>query len=546
MIQQLSRRLIGYFSLTLLLFALLIGSCFSLLFTRYSQHVHEEELQRRAETLAAAIPSMEQAQALLVRSRQLAVADDANLADRPARMSGHGMMGRGHHRESGSSSSMMGNHNWCRQVYSGAAAGQPEQEDGRSAAVLSQLNQLADSPVWLVSAADHTIYSYGETTAAEVGELPSPVDAVLQQVLAGGMSVSQDFTPLVGTAAVTAGAPIRDDDGKVIGAVLLHQPLQEMQAAQWSGLRLLGISLLLALLLSGGMAIVLARRFIRPIYQMQAAARSFTQGDFTRRTEVRQHDELGMLAHDIDELGEQLGQAKVEREAMQQRRQDFLSAVSHELRTPLTVLRGTLELMLSGIVKDPERQKTYAAQTMDNLSSLERMVGDLLEFTRLQNPDFSIEMAPVDLAEAFSEAVRSAEPLAVRKNLTLSADFSVAIPLTGDYGRLRQLMLILLDNAIKFSPAGGTIRVDERMTAGHWQVVVSDEGPGISPERLPYIFDRFHTSRSAENLQGTGLGLPIAREIAGRHGLELRCESQLGEGTHFILEPRDENAEKGR
>ena len=116
----------------------------------------------------------------------------------------------------------------------------------------------------------------------------------------------------------------------------------------------------------------------------------------------------------------------------------------------------------------------------------------------------------------------------------------------GDKSKIQQVLYNLLDNAIKFSPAGGTIRVDERMTAGRWQVVVSDDGPGISPERLPYIFDRFHTSRSAENLQGTGLGLPIAREIAGRHGLELRCESQLGEGTHFILEPRDENAEKGR
>ena len=542
--QQLTRRLVGYFSLALLLFALLIGSCFAFLFTGYSRHVHEEELQRRVETLAASIPSMGEAGSLLAReAASTAGSDDgtAAKAEGPMRMHGHGMMAGGHHSMPAAGNLMMAGHEWCRQSYGNSSTGSDTTGNPPAAGVLAQLNQLAEGQVWLVSAADRTIYSYGETAETEVGELPQPVDTVLQQVLSGGTTVSQDFTPLIGTAAVTAGAPIRDVNNRVIGAVLIHQPLKDMQAAQWGGLRLLGLSLLLALLISGGLAVLLARRFIRPIYRMQAAARSFTQGNFNHRTEVRQQDELGMLAWDIDHLGAQLGQAQAERESMQQRRQDFLSAVSHELRTPLTVLRGTLELLLSGLVKDPDKRKVYADQAMDNLTALERLVGDLLEFTRLRNPAFSIEKTPMDLAEAFREAVRSVEPLAEQKGISLTADLTVPIPLSGDYGRLRQLMLILLDNALKFSPSGGTIIIKEMTTAAGWCIVVIDQGHGIAPEVLPYIFERFRTSRTQENAQGTGLGLPIAKEIAERHGLSIRCESELGTGTRFILQPQPTN-----
>lgn len=542
--QQLTRRLVGYFSLALLLFALLIGSCFSFLFTGYSRHVHEEELQRRVETLAASIPSMGEARSLLAREAANAAGDDDGvLAKRegPMRMHGHGMMAGSHHTMGAAGGQMMAAHEWCRQSYGSSSTDSDTVGNLPAAGVLAQLNQLAEGPVWLVSAADRTIYSYGETAETEVGELPQSVDDVLQQVLSGGTTVSQDFTPLIGTAAVTAGAPVRDENNRVIGAVLIHQPLKDMQAAQWGGLRLLGLSLLLALLISGGLAVLLARRFIRPIYRMQAAARSFTQGKFDHRTEVRQQDELGMLARDIDHLGAQLGQAQAERESMQQRRQDFLSAVSHELRTPLTVLRGTLELLLSGLVKDPDKRKAYADQAMDNLTALERLVGDLLEFTRLRNPAFSIEKTPMDLVEAFREAVRSVEPLAEQKGIRLTAELSVPIPLSGDYGRLRQLMLILLDNALKFSPSGGTIIIKEMTTAAGWCIVVIDQGHGIAPEVLPYIFERFRTSRTQENAQGTGLGLPIAKEIAERHGLSIRCESELGTGTRFILEPQSTN-----
>ena len=172
---------------------------------------------------------------------------------------------------------------------------------------------------------------------------------------------------------------------------------------------------------------------------------------------------------------------------------------------------------------------------MSSLASLERLVGDLLELTRLQNPGFTLQKETLDVTEAFQDAVRQMQIMAETKHIEIIADFHQPLIMEGDYGRLRQLLIILLDNAVKFSPEKSFITVEQQVTPKGWQVSVTDQGCGISPEELPHIFDKFRTNRGQENRQGTGLGLAIAQEIAQRHGLRLTCESQLGQGSKFSI-----------
>lgn len=525
--KRLTKRLLLYFSVTLILFALIMGSVFSWLFTHYNQHVHEEETMQRVLTLAAAIPAMKDSSQFLEETENRVVAEESGSRMR------HGHHGRMTHQNERGNDAARREMDWCRQQFSvhDSAGREASQQAG---AFLQQLDSLAQGKVWLVVEKSHTILACGENTGEERGQLPAPVNDVLQQVLAGQTAVSHDFGALLDTPSVTVGAPIKDNDGKVVGAVLIHRPLEDLQNTINGGLRLLILSVMLALFLAGILAVMLARRFIRPLYRMQHVSRAFAQGHYDERTGICQQDEIGMLAADIDVLGEKLALAEQERAAISRQRQEFLAAVSHELRTPLTVLRGTVELLFSGLVTEKAERQKYLHQVMSNLSALERLVGDLLELTRLRNTGFSVGKEPLNLCDAFEDAAEQMRTAAAQKNLQLRVDFDGPLPIQGDYGRLRQLMLILLDNAVKFSDDGGEILLQGRQQGGKWQVMVEDHGCGIAPAELPYIFDRFRTNRN-HNEQGTGLGLAIAREIAGRHAMEITCESELSRGTRFII-----------
>ena len=515
--RQLTKKLWGYFALSLLMFSLLMGTLFACLFMSYSRESHQSEMRRQAETLAALPAFIEQGWVECQPAEKNVAPGRCGLH--------HGMM-------RGSTASVPDRGQWCRHNYNYEDAGTTG--ESHRAAFLRELDDLVQGTVWIVDGENRTISAYGEESSQAMTGLPPAVESVLGEVLSGGTPVADSFSSLFAEPMVTAGAPIKDNDGNIKGAVLVHRHLSDLQEAEYMGLKLLGISLLLGLILTTLLAAALARHFIAPLYSMKDTAESFMDGDYAARTGLRQDDELGLLASSLDELGHRLGEAEAERNLLQQERQDFLAAVSHELRTPLTVIKGTWELLQSGFVQEESKLTDCRRRMEDNLAMLELLVRDLLELTRLRNPSFEVQKEPLDLAEPFHEALRSARALAEKKGVAIHASLPSPLPFTGDYGRLRQLLLILLDNAIKFSPAGEEVQVECITNGSNWQLKVKDHGPGIPADDLPYIFDRFKKG-GLDNAQGTGLGLAIAREIALRHGIELTCESCEGQGAVFIL-----------
>jgi signal transduction histidine kinase len=265
---------------------------------------------------------------------------------------------------------------------------------------------------------------------------------------------------------------------------------------------------------------------------MKNTAALLALGNYNVKTEIKQNDEIGDLAETMDMLSQRLSEADEERNRDQKQRQDFITNISHELRTPVTVIRGSLEALCDEVVTEPDRVKEYHKQMLNESKSLERLVNDLLELSRLQNTDFKIEMQELNICDVLKDSVRSASNLARKKNINIEYSFDRDVFLTkGDYGRLRQMFLTVIDNSVKFSYENSSINI----IMNNNRIIIKDKGIGISDEDLPKIFDRYFSVKSDENKTGTGLGLTIAKQIALRHNIELFAESQLNEGTSFVF-----------
>ena len=216
-------------------------------------------------------------------------------------------------------------------------------------------------------------------------------------------------------------------------------------------------------------------------------------------------------------------------------RMDFFANVSHELRTPITVVRAYTESLVDRIVTEPEQVDQYYQRMLAECTGMERLVGDLLTLSKMQNPDFAIEKEPVDVIQIFHDLVRAASKIAEEKNVTVSFQCNSDVCLMyGDYGRLRQMFLVILDNAVKFSNEGGEVGIS--ITKGErLEIRIRDNGIGIAPEELPFVFDKFYKSKLRQNAKGSGLGLAIAKQIALKHEGTIDIYSELSKGTEFVF-----------
>ena len=255
--------------------------------------------------------------------------------------------------------------------------------------------------------------------------------------------------------------------------------------------------------------------------------------------------QIGKLENNLDDLSKRLYKAKIERENQEQLRMDFFANVSHELRTPITVMRGYTETLNDGVITDEAMVNEYYRKMLTECRSMERLVGDLFILSKMQNPDFKIEKEPVSIRQVFGDVLRSAREIARKKNITITQKLSVddeePCMILGDDERRRQMFMIIVDNAVKFSYESGEIiiSIEKRVTLkkqAKIYISIQDFGVGISKEALPYIFEKFYKSKLKQNQKGTGLGLMIAKQIALRHGCDIMVESEIEQGTKFAFE----------
>lgn len=218
-------------------------------------------------------------------------------------------------------------------------------------------------------------------------------------------------------------------------------------------------------------------------------------------------------------------------------RSDFVANVSHELRTPLTSIKGFLETLLEGASEDPELSRRFLQIAHDETERLAGLVGGLLDLTRLES-DQTLQPHPVDLGAVVQRAVSLFEARAAAKGLQLETRVSDTLsPVAGDFDLLTQLLVNLLDNAVKYTPASGRVLVSVEPGDGVIDLSVTDTGPGIPEKHQPRVFERFYRvdAGRARDSGGSGLGLSIVKHIAERHGGSVRLQSTPGQGATFTV-----------
>lgn len=400
------------------------------------------------------------------------------------------------------------------------------------------INEITDADVWIVDST-YAIFATAQDSQTEFtarysyNALPEQAQSFILQIFedTGYEVYGEGFSAILGAETMTVGVPVYSPNGQAIGAILLHTPVQGMTQAINKGLLILLMSLISALIIGTILSIILSHTIVKPLTKINHTALMLSEGDYTVNTNVRRNDEIGELAETMDEMSGKLRQAEEESDKLQKMRQDFVANISHELRTPVTVIRGSLEALCDGVVTDPEKVADYHKQLLGESLYMQRLVNDLLDLSRLQNPDFSINITQFNLYDCVSDSVRSGHRIAEKKGVSIDFESDTNLyMMTGDYDRIRQMLMIIIDNAVKFTDNPQDhirVRLAENM------VSITNTGVGINKEDLPLIFERFYKSRSEENKNGTGLGLAIAKQIASRHGIGICVSSAEGGETTF-------------
>lgn len=335
---------------------------------------------------------------------------------------------------------------------------------------------------------------------------------------------------------ITIGYPICGIDREVVGAVLIKQMVEGQNEIISGSLKLIVISIVVSLAISFIIVIIFATELSMPISRMRLTALELAAGNYHSKTGINRDDEIGDLAKTVDILSEKLLENDIQRKNLDQMRLDFFANVSHELRTPITVIRAYTETLADGVVKEEDKITQYYERMLSECKSMERLVGDLLILSKMQNPDFAIEKEPVNLVQVMEDIIRSASAIAEKKNIKIDVEKNQpVIMILGDYDRLRQMFMVILDNAIKFSDENKTVHIN-LLKSDKILVSIKDEGIGIDKADIANIFEKFYKSNLRQNASGTGLGLAIAKQIALKHDGNIEVESTLGQGTIFTFE----------
>jgi signal transduction histidine kinase len=300
--------------------------------------------------------------------------------------------------------------------------------------------------------------------------------------------------------------------------------------------------LLFAAVLTVGFSLRAAVPLARRVERLRLGTARLAEGDLGAKVEVEGHDELAALAEDFNRMAATLEQARMREREADEARRDLVAAVSHDLRTPLASVRALIEAVADGVVDDPEMRARYLTSARGEVTKLGRLVDDLFELARIDAGLLQLELEETSLHDLVSDTLSSFRPEAERRGIRLVGEVSPEVDsVLASPSKLQRVLYNLVSNALRHTPADGSVFLRAEPEEDAVRVEVADTGGGIAPEDLPRVFERSfrgERSRSSHGVgddSGAGLGLAIARGLVEAHGGKIDVESRLGEGSQFTF-----------
>jgi len=549
-------KLLSYFGLSLLLFSIVIGSIFGYIYIQNTVSLHKKDLVERAYKISITLSKMwfEDGNENLENKDRKPPSKETS-SEKPVRREKPKIVGN--------INGKAFENNVIENIRKNETEKSPEEKNSKKLLdekhfhrhrivdekdnnvkifrSMRMIEDIAMGEVWIVDAKTGNIVQGRNEKGQPFSylKLPPNAEETIKKAISGETTTTENFNDYLNENSITVAVPIKN--GKTIeGVVLLHSPVKYMSSALKSGIYTLIFSILAALILASISAVWLSISFTKPLNKIRDTTTELAKGNYEVTTQIKQSDEIGELAKSIDKLALQLDKSSKESERFQKMRQNFIANISHELRTPITVIRGSIEAICDGVISNPEQLKDYNEQILSDSIHLQRLVNDLIDLTKLQNTDFSIDKSTINLFEIINDAVRSMKQISTKKGVKINFSAENAIEedrylFVGDYQRIRQMIIIVLDNAIKFSNENQKVDILLKKENKKYELKICDSGRGIDPENIGEIFNRYHKSNTEENKNGMGLGLAIAKEIALRHNIEIFVESEPNIKTIFTF-----------
>jgi len=351
----------------------------------------------------------------------------------------------------------------------------------------------------------------------------------LQKILDGeNVFRKKQYSQKFDAYVVFSGIPWKTNSG-ITGAILLFSPISQINSNITKLNLVIWIMALVLIILSAIVIYFNSLRISRPIKQMELAAGKLALGEHSDDLVVKSTDEIGKLAKSFNYMKHQLA-------STEKMRSEFIASVSHDMRTPLTSINGFVSGMLDGIVK-PEDYNKYLLIIKEETLRLTKLTNDILQLAKIQSGSLKLFRETLIVKDILDPVISSTRAFMEEKSISFALECDDTITVYADRDKLKQILINILDNAVKYTSYGGEIgiRVNDKSSSREFRI--RDTGIGISAEELPLIFEKFYrVDKSRSSPSGTGLGLNIAKSLIELHEGKIWAVSEMGTGTEIIFE----------
>lgn len=399
-------------------------------------------------------------------------------------------------------------------------------------ATISTISKSIDADIFVVDNKGACQYCSEESTSCVHREKAIP-SSILAQAASGDFFEQGTFNGYYKEQYYTAGVPIIIDDfgeSTIVAFCFVSTKTTFVNGLVMSYMKVFFTAALIVFILVTILAFGMSYTMVRPLRQMSAAAKQFAIGDFSIRVPTKRQDEIGQLAKAFNDMADSLS-------ASESMRRSFIANVSHELKTPMTTIAGFIDGMLDGTIPKDEH-KQYMKIVSNEVMRLSRLVTSMLSLSRIDNGELKVNKQDFDMFSMLLTILATYEQKIVERKINIEGleDFR-SITVNADPDLIYQVIYNLIENAVKFTNEGGYIKFSNEETRYDISISIENSGPGIPPEDIRYIFDRFYKTDKSRSIdkKGMGLGLFITKTIMRLHNGDIFVESEVDNYTRFTF-----------